>query len=60
MGHAMGRSEERAVQDEDARGEMAAAANAEWGGLTVARRYETCDGRASRKIFLREMRETYR
>jgi hypothetical protein len=39
---------------------MAAAANAEWDGLTVARRCEACDGRASRKIFLREMRDTYR
>jgi hypothetical protein len=49
------------AQDEDAgrgEGEMAAAVNVEWGGLTVARRYETCDGRTSRKIFLREMGET--
>jgi len=55
-----GRSEERAAWDKGARGEMAAAANVEWGGLTAARRCHACVERASRKIFLREMGETYR
>jgi hypothetical protein len=50
---------ERAEQDESAWGEMAVAANAEWGRLTATRRCEAYDGQACRKIFLREM-ETYR
>jgi hypothetical protein len=56
----MGRSKERAVQDKGAQGEMAAAANVEWDGLTAARRCEACDGRVCRKMFLRETEETYR
>jgi hypothetical protein len=35
-------------------------ANAVWGGLTAAQRSEAYNGRASRKIFLREVGETYR
>jgi hypothetical protein len=34
---------------------MAAAANAEWGGLMAVRRCEAYAGQTSRKIFLREM-----
>jgi hypothetical protein len=60
VGRAMGRSKERVAQDEGTREEMATAANAEWGRLTASRRCEAYDGRASRKIFLREMGETYR
>jgi hypothetical protein len=60
VGRAMGRSKERVVQDEGMWEEMANAANAEWGRLTASRRCEVYDGRASRKIFLREMGETYR
>ena len=59
-GRAMGRSEERVAQDEGTREEMAAEVNAEWGRLTASRRCEAYDRRASRKIFLREMGETYR
>jgi hypothetical protein len=60
VGHATSRSEERAAQDEGVRGEMVVVVNAEWGRLTATRRCEACDGRARRKIFLREMEETYR
>ena len=59
VGCAMGRSEERVAQDEGTREEMAAEVNAEWGRLTASRRCEAYDGRASRKIFLKEMGETY-
>ena len=51
VGRATGKSEERAAQDEGARGEMATAANVKWGELTAARRCEACNRRASRKIF---------
>ena len=60
VGRAMGRSEERVAQDEGTREEMAAEVNAEWGRLMASRRCEAYDRRASRKIFLREMGETYR
>ena len=53
LGRAMGRSEQRRTRAHE--GEMAVVVNAEWGGLTAARRCEACDGRASRKIFLTEM-----
>ena len=56
----MSRSEERGAHDEGSWGEMAAAANAEWGGMTAVRRCEAYDGRASKKIFLREIEETYK
>jgi hypothetical protein len=50
------RSEQRKMR---AHGRDGHSANVEWGGLTAARRCETCDGRASRKIFLRGMGESY-
>jgi hypothetical protein len=39
---------------------MAVVANTKWGGLTAAWCCEACDVRASRKIFLRKMKETYK
>jgi hypothetical protein len=55
----MGRSEERAAQDKGAQGRWLLG-ECGVGGLTATRRCETCDGRASRKIFLREIGESYR
>jgi hypothetical protein len=50
------RSEQRKMREHGRDGHSA---NVEWGGLTAARCCETCDGRASRKIFLRGMGESY-
>jgi hypothetical protein len=60
VGCATGRSEERAARDEAVGDGGMAAANAGCGGLTTTWRYEVCDGRASRNVFLREMEETYK